>query len=215
MKPVQHTWQVQDLDGIALLQNTAGAANLILNGALVDDSQMVPVFKYNGVSRTISLTSANNLGAVMFTITGTYRSIPQSETIAGPVANSVETTVFFDEVTAISTDGAVNAVSAGTGTTGFTSWFKANYNIAFFSCITAVEVIAANITYSYQITYDDIDADTTPFMIAPVGDMTAATTSQISNAVTVNTPFVSSRVLVTASDVTGSLKVTNLQAGII
>ena len=97
---------------------------------------------FDGISRTVSLTSAGNLSALNFTITGTYLGQVISETRTGPNANTVYTTKVFDSVTKISVDGAVGtAVSVGTGLTGHTQYYNFDYNSKINSSTVQVIVI--------------------------------------------------------------------------
>lgn len=215
MRPSVYTWDAQSLNAICALQNTTGAGNLILNGTgIVSNADNgFPTFTYASVSRTVSLTSANNLSASNFTITGTYRGSAQSETIAGPNANTVETTVYFDSVTQISVNGAVNGIRAGTGTTGFTRWFWRDNNRSISAISIQVEVINATVDYTFQITLDNVNSDANPATFNPLGSFVNGSTSQFGGDLSV-VPFAFCRLFMNSSDATGSLRFTVLQSGI-
>ena len=93
---------------IAALQTLGGAGNMTLTGAAA-------TFGGTGSSQKVSLTSGGNISAVTFTITGTdSKGAAQSETLAGPNANTVFSTKFYNTVTQIAASGAVGTnTSAG------------------------------------------------------------------------------------------------------
>ena len=114
MRPVYNLIApVTDQDGIAVAQQSTIPINLLLNGVLFDPIKGVA--SLNNVVQVVELTSAGNLSAVNFTITGRDadgRIV--SETIAGPNVSTVPTTVLFTTVTKISSDAAITAdVEAG------------------------------------------------------------------------------------------------------
>jgi hypothetical protein len=88
---------------IASNQTLAGAGNLTLTSNQPD------------IARAISLTSAGNLSTSNFTVTGTdFYGFAQTQTLAGPNANTVNTTKAFKTVTQIAASAAVTGISAGT-----------------------------------------------------------------------------------------------------
>lgn len=105
---------------VAALQTTAGAANLVLTAATgvtrttaADGTNIRYVFD---VPRAVSLTSAGNISAVNFTITG-FDAYGQAmtQTLAGPNANTVTTLKAFASVINIAVSAAVATnTSAGT-----------------------------------------------------------------------------------------------------
>jgi hypothetical protein len=110
-----------DVDGIAEAQTTAGAADLILNGALCDlgtagrfdigDSYSSGV---GGVQ--LVFDSAGDINTVVFTITGKDADgKPQTETVTGVTTTEVETTKYWSQVTRIAADSEVTSnVTVGT-----------------------------------------------------------------------------------------------------
>lgn len=110
-----------DPNGIAEDQTTAGAGNLVLDGALCDlgtagqfnigDSYPVGV---GGVQ--IGIESTGNLAGVTFTVTGVdYNGDAQTEDITGPNNSTVESTTYWKKITQIAVDGAVGTnVEVGT-----------------------------------------------------------------------------------------------------
>jgi hypothetical protein len=204
--PAVFTWPLSDTQAISLTQNTGAAGNLLLNGNLALNGFVV----FQGFGRTVSLTSAGDNSGVNFTITGSRYSHPIVETIAGPNADTVETVNVFDTITSISVDGAVTAVSAGTGTTGATDWFNSNYHATVLG-MTIQVIVTGTITYSFQTTLDDVQTNPTPTVFTPVVNLTAATTTQIGFY---NNTARYSKISITASNATGSLVATFLQQGI-
>lgn len=204
--PAVFTWPVPDTQAISLTQTLVAAGNLLINGNLSFNSSVA----LQGIGRTVSLTSTGNNSGVNFTITGTRYGRPVTETRAGPNVNTVETTAIFDTITSISVNGAVTAVSAGTGSTGETNWYNSNYHATVLGMTIQVGATAA-ITYSFQTTLDDVQINSTPTVSTPVVNLTAATTTQIGFY---NNSTRYSKIVITASDLTGSLVATFLQQGI-
>jgi hypothetical protein len=96
---------------IAALQTTAGAASLTLTAGTgvtaATDANGTIRYSFD-VPRAVSLTSAANISAVTFTITG-YDLYGQrmTQAIAGPNANTVNTTKAFKSVISVAVSGAV------------------------------------------------------------------------------------------------------------
>lgn len=116
---VQYVWPIQDLQAVALTQTLGSAGTLNLNGTYFVSPTPTISFLNRGFVRNVSLTSVNNLSGVNFTISGVQNTTLVTETIAGPNNNTVSTTNAFDIISSITTNGAVTAVSAGTGLTGY------------------------------------------------------------------------------------------------
>jgi hypothetical protein len=96
---------------IAALQTTAGAASLTLaagTGVTAATDANGNIRYAFDVPRAVSLTSAANISAVNFTITG-YDVYGQrmTQTLAGPNANTVSTTKAFKSVISVAVNGAV------------------------------------------------------------------------------------------------------------
>lgn len=116
MRPKTFEMSLQvDADGIAASQTLGSAGDLTLNGALISNGEYS-----HTTAQQVGITSAGNVSAVNFTVYGVgYDSNglldeSLSETIAGPNANTVETSVFFKKVTRVAADAAVaSAVTVG------------------------------------------------------------------------------------------------------
>lgn len=206
--PIQYNWISADPVYIAAVQSLGAAGSMTLNGGNVGPVQLT------GMARTVSLTSANNNAAVNFTITGTVNGRTLSQTIAGPNANTVESTIFLDTINSITFNGAINAVSAGIGHTGLTQWFTCDYNRGVYNLSVAVDVTNGGgaITYSLVGTLDDVTAIVpyafnTPSLPAMVGlNVDSFTNSTM--------PLRYAAILVSASTSDASLRAVFLQQGI-
>lgn len=133
---------------VCLLQTLGGAGNLNLNGNLANLVNGQVSFIQKGYSRQISLTSANDLSARQFTVTGMQNGITVTEDIVGPNNNTLYSVQVYDVISSISVGGAADAVSVGTGYSGFFP-------------LIAVNLERAIINYSLAITPDD----TTPTIV--------------------------------------------------
>lgn len=102
---------------VAALQTTAGAGNLTLTaGAGVTAVVVNGVTRYQfDVPRAVSLTSAGNISAVNFTISGfDVYGQAMTQTLAGPNANTVTTLKAFYQIVSIAVSAAVGTnTSAG------------------------------------------------------------------------------------------------------
>lgn len=207
--PAVYSWPVPAAAAVAQTQTLGGAGSLVLNGTFASAGVVV----FPSFARAISLTSANNLGAVQFTVTGTTNGAMVFEAIAGPNNNTVQTTVIFDAVTSITTNNAAAAVSAGTGTIGRTHWFFHNYH-AVVPSLTVQVNITATINYSFATTLMDIEGvpDANIVKFNPVTDLTNATTSVMDGYFI---PARYSSITVNSSNATGALTAIFLQQGIL
>lgn len=142
---------------VCLLQTLGGAGNLTINGNLANLVNGQVSFIQKGYSRQISLTSANDLSARQFTITGMQNGITITENITGPNANTVYSAQVYDVVTSISVDGAANAVSVGTGWQGFFSLIAINLERDVINyTLTLAKLTAASVSFSVYGTLDNI-----------------------------------------------------------
>ncbi len=112
---------------ICLIQSTLGMANLVINGNLASGG--IVSFTALGYARQVSFSSTNDLSAATFTIYGTQNGAAISEDVTGPVMNSVYSTLVYDVITAISVNGAVAAVTVGTGYKGFFNLINVNSDL--------------------------------------------------------------------------------------
>jgi hypothetical protein len=111
----QYFWPTSIANGIALAQNVANNANVILNGPYAANG----IVMFPGFTRKITIT-ANGVGN--FTITGAQNGVTITEALAS-VNNGVVTSLnYYDSI--ISIKGGVNAatagqISVGTGLIGY------------------------------------------------------------------------------------------------
>lgn len=209
-----YKWYPLNTTAIASLQTLAGAGSLVINFGSATPNSTPYVNTYNiGMDRVVSLTSANNLGGVNFTITGTLDGQPVSETRVGPNNNNVETTQLFSTVDSITTNGAAAAVSAGYGTTGRTPWFiwDPYVPIANLSCAVVVTNGTGAINYSFVVTLDDVTKTTTPTLFTPVAAITAQAGTALGNLLQ---PVRYCAVRVNSSSGTATLTTTMVQQGL-
>src|SRR5438105_8434289 len=117
MRPVtvSRTLVAAAVGAIAAAQTTAGAGNLLINGTLATAG----VAKLDA-QRTLGLTSAGNLSAINFTLTGTDdQGRVISEVLAGPNANTVSSVLNYRTITSIAVSAAAGTnVTADTVVTG-------------------------------------------------------------------------------------------------
>lgn len=240
------TYALPSATAVCALQTLAGAGSVSING---DYSYTLPVpgnaalatvsnnyenstpspytgstvsaAKFPGFSRTVSITSANNLSARNFTITGTLNGQAVSEVVAGPNANTVRTVGLYSVVTAVTVSGAAAAVSLGdtvstvAGATflGITDWFMSDTYLTTPSMAIQVNV-TGTIKYDFLTTLDDVT--TVPFVsqaqFTPIAGMTNATTDQLA---VYTTPARFSCIVVdpNGTDNTGTLVATFVQQG--
>jgi hypothetical protein len=158
---------VANTSDVCILQNTAGAANLVLNGNLANQVTNQVSFIDRGYSRSISLTSANNLAAVNFTISGIQNGVLVTEVLGGPNVNTVYSVQIYDKIYSIATSGAVNQVRVGTGYTGFFPLININLegdNIDYI--LSTAKVTAASIRTTIFATVADISNNGSTFLNA-------------------------------------------------
>lgn len=153
MRPVTVTKQLSvaaDADGIAQLQQLAGAGNFTLNGALVASG-----VAQLGSQRKVAVHSAGNIAAVVFTIYGTDdqgREI--TDTVTGVNNSTVSTTLDFATVTRVAAGAAVGS-DTEVGTTGVGASLPIPLDIYLpFGSTVSVDV-TGTINYTIQATNDN------------------------------------------------------------
>jgi len=154
-KPVVFKWPLIDFNAICNSQSLDAAGNLLLNGNLKAGTSYIDL---GNISRSLSLTSTQNLSAVKFTITGFYGNKPITETISGPNNTTVSTAKYFSKISGIVSNDAFDDLEVGTGIKGETNWYKYNYyaTVASLSIQVFVTGSAGDITFSFQSTLDNI-----------------------------------------------------------
>lgn len=205
--PVSRVWLPPDTQAIALTQTLAGAGSLTLNGTLAQGGTV----DFHGFARVVSLTSANNLSAVNFTVTGSVNGASVSETLAGPNNTTVETANIFDGVTSVTSSNAANGISIGTGTTGHTGWILTDTYAPFPS--VGIQVITTGvITWSFIATLQDV-SNKLPNALSIFTPVVGLTNQNASAQGVYGNPFLYGAVEVTASGANGALTAIFLRQG--
>jgi len=137
---------------IAAAQTTAGAGNLLINGTLASGG-----IATLDTQRTVGITSAGNLSAVNFTLTGTdQQGRVISEVLAGPNASTVSSVLNYKTITSIAVSAAVGTnVTADTLATGASQEIPLDLYITTYNVNLAVELTGA-LNYTVQYTFDDV-----------------------------------------------------------
>ncbi len=216
MRPIENIIApVTDVDGICIAQQTGGAENLRLNGVLLNLPRGNAVL--GNVAQIVQLTSGGNLSAVNFTVEGfDQNGAPAVETIAGPNANTVPTTITLTSVTRISSDAAVTSdIEAGITepSAPFTTTpIVLNHRPSDkgFKLTQAVE-LSGTMTYTVQFTASDI-FDTSSAPVWTDTDNTNLVAQSVSNVGNIFFPVRATRLNITVFT-TGTAKFINLSDG--
>ncbi len=145
-----------DADGICASQTPGGAGALTIAGALSSGGTVTFTQPQH-----ITITAAGNDSARTFTVVGTDRQdVAITKTIAGPNATTVADTTNFKTISSISVDAATaGAITVGVNGLCESQWYPADYRaldakIGFGVTLSS----AANLTYTVQHTFDDVQA---------------------------------------------------------
>lgn len=207
MRPVtlNRTLVAAVVGAISALQTTAGAGNLLINGTLASGGVATL-----DTQRTVGLTSAGNLSAVNFTITGTdQQGRVISEVLAGPNANTVSSVLNYKTVTSIAVSAAVGTnVTADTVGTGASQEIPVDIYTNQFNVTLSVDVTGA-VNYTVQYTMGNVFGSAGPFVWNTVAGLLAQTTGQIVQLQQLVRAF---RVLTNSG--TGTVALTVTQGGI-
>ena len=214
-KLITSIWPVMVLDAYASLQDVAANANVMLIGT---NRGILPEIDYG--ARKVSITSANNLAGVQFTIRGFIYNIPVVENIAGPNANTIYSVNDYTSISAITVDNNAAGVSVGTGNSGFLNAVTLNTQISSFGVTTSVNV-TNNIDYSVFRMLENANKITpSGNTINPAaGDNEFPYPGRPLNSVAdiigyTNNPIQTVLLKVNGSDITGSLTLRILQNGV-
>lgn len=177
MRPItlSRTLVAGAVGAIAAAQTTAGAGNLLINGTLASGGVAT-----TDAQRTVGLTSAANLSAINFTITGTdQQGRVISEVLAGPNANTVSSVLNYKTVTSIAVSAAVGTnVTADTVATGASQEIPVDIYNNVFNVTLATEITGV-VNYTIQYTFDDVFGGAPgPFNWASVAGLQTQTTNQ-------------------------------------
>lgn len=172
---LQKTYTPANVDTDAIVDGATGATTpLALNGvnagAVAND----------GLAHQLNLTSAANLSGITFTIVGTDENgFSQTEAIAGPNNNTVETTKYFLTVTSI----AISAtLGANTVDIGFVDEFATPIvGVCSREQVSITVSVTGTIDYTAQHTLTKLEStDTIKWLDSDDDDMVATTTSESS-----------------------------------
>lgn len=206
MRPIRITRALTaaDADGIAQAQQTVGAADLTLNGALVAGG-----VAQLDAQRKVGIASAGNLSAVTFTVYGTDQAGNSiSESLAGPNNNTVSTTLDFYTVARVAVSGAVGTnVTVGTTGVGASAPIPLDQYISPFN-VSIGCTVTGTIDYTVQYTFDAVFASAGPFTWTNHADLTAQTATADGTYIS---PVSATRVLTNSG--TGSVAMNVMQAG--
>lgn len=127
---LKYTWDKIDTSALCTVQTVANGGGLVFNGKLAYTGiNQINFVDYLGYSRTLTLSSPNNLSAVQFHITGIQNGGTVSEIINGPNATTIDTPNFFDVVTSITVSGGnATNISVGIGAAGGFKLIGSNSN---------------------------------------------------------------------------------------
>ncbi len=155
-----------DVDGIAASQTTAGAGNLLLNGALsalgtagqfdIGDSYSSGI---GGV--IIAIVSVGDVSTVNFTVTGKDQDGNAiTEVITGVTAVPVQSTNYWSQITQIAVDAAVgSAVTVGTVDEIITRTLPLNWR-AGEAATVVVSGLVGTCQFDIDETFDDMSNNT-------------------------------------------------------
>lgn len=185
MRPIQKTigYASADPNSAAESQTPADGVPLTLNGVFA--SAGVVTFPE---ATTVAFVSADDLAAVVFTVTGTdARGLLLREDVTGPNNATVSTTGEFKTITSIAvatasafTTETVEVGNPATPNAGYTDWWPLDlYNPNQVTTISVNE-LSGSITYSVEYTNEDpFDTGITQLAVAhPAAAFAGATTSQ-------------------------------------
>ncbi len=207
MRPVTLTRALLTADdnGIATLQQLAGAGDLTLNGALVAGglAQLTS-------QRKVAMAAAGDISTVIFTVYGADTAGNAiSDTITGISTSTVVTTLDFLTVTRIAASAAfVTDVIAGTNGVGASQPIPLDIYLDPFNVSLFVDV-TGTVNLTAQYTGDaDVLTSSGPFLWFDHSDLTGITADDVGTIISVVTAV---RLLTNSG--TGSAEFTVLQSG--
>lgn len=212
--PVTFYWTPSDNAAISLSKYVDDDAPIILDGTLSNPKSGTTQIGFNGVSRTVTITSAIDLSAISFTISGKINGFNVRETINGPNANTVSTDEKFSIVESVTFDNSPDAfLSVGSGHEGFTNWFWYDHYPSCANTTVQVNKISDSVHHSIVSTLEDVrnmpEEDLLSLFVSGTADSTG------NQYVSIDEPYMFLRVAFgNGTNATGSAKVTILQQGV-
>jgi len=148
LKTKTFTMAVLDRNGISIAQQTAGAANLTITGALATAGVATM-----DVPRHVAVYSAGNIATVVFTVTGTDRfGAAITETITGVNGTTVNGSKNFATVTQVAASAIVGTnVEVGTTNRADTALYPVNYHGGELSYLVELSA-SASLTWAMEYT---------------------------------------------------------------
>lgn len=118
---IEYTFPASNTQDVCAGQASSATGNYILNGNLANTINSEVSFIDRGYSRNISITSAADVSAFQFTITGLQNGQKITEVIAaGPNNTTLYGGEIYDSIISVAANAAVVAVvSIGSGLNGF------------------------------------------------------------------------------------------------
>ena len=134
-------------------QTTGGAANLLINGTLAASG-----IATLDVQRQIGITSAGDVSAVIFTVTGTdSQGRVISETITGVNANTVNSVLNYLTVTRIAASATVGtAVTVDTVGIGASQEIPLDQYQTPFNAGISMQLVSGSGSWTLQYTFDNV-----------------------------------------------------------
>jgi hypothetical protein len=206
--PQTRLWLPQNKEAFCQTQDLEQAGSLSFREEAVLRNPM------RGAARTVSLTSDQDLSGVDITCEGILNGLSVSETLKGPNTNTVETTQLFDRVRTIAVSGAVQNLSAGTGTKGRTGWVLFDYQRSFPSLSAQVVILDGTAKYSLMGTLSNPaqTVDMTKRLFVITNDMKEKEESALVPVMPFPVRYVCVQIL--EGEATTSLEITFLQQGV-
>ncbi len=187
MAVTTYKWPVIDKEAVCALQDgPGGGGDLLFNGTLYssDIPDQVSLISSN-FSRSVSVTSTNNVSGVNFIIEGLQNGAYVTETIVGPNNTTVYGSQIFDIIKSVKTDNNANQVSVGTGKVGFLPIIPINYDTIINLSVSVILPAGSGITYSMLRTIEELPSAFVPYDTAtslfPGFGLTNMTTTGIGN----------------------------------
>jgi hypothetical protein len=126
-----YQWPVQNLQAVCKTQDADAGDNLSIKRNVMAVSGVAQIsFIRSGFSRSVSISSTDDLSGATFTVTGIQNGAGIiKNNITGPNNNTIYTDEIFDAITSVTVDSNVTHVQVGTGDTGFSTFNKCGSHI--------------------------------------------------------------------------------------
>jgi len=185
MRPQQFTMTLvaPSTSNICASQTPAGAGNLTINGTLASGGAVSLSDGY-----LVSITSASNISARTFTVTGTDADgQAQTSTITGPNATTVYGTKYFKTISSISVDAATGAaLTVGTDDAAVSKTYPTSNAYMGSEVIGLMVDVTGTVNYTLQYTMQDVQNGAQPSTLTWIShDYIAAQTADVGGNITV------------------------------